>query len=379
MPHTAAAPSPAPLASAPSPRPLRAVGVVGAGLMAAQLATLFAQQLRVPVTMSDLSAERVDAALAAIRARLERAEAKARLAPGEAAEIASLITGTTDPADFAGCDAVIEAVFEELSVKRAVFAAAEAAVDPHALLLTNTSSLSVAAMAEGLAHPERVVGFHFFNPVAVLPLLELIRTPIASEDAMSAAAGLAAALGKTAVPVADAPGFVVNRLLTRLFSEILAEIEAAAAAGGDPLAVDRALAPWNLPMTPLTLIDYIGTGVQQHICATMHRAYPERFSLSPWLAAAAGSGVRRLLADDGALSPEAAALLPAPVGTAPGAAAVDPARVLERVRAALAEEVRIMLAEGVVASAEDIDRCMVLGANYPAGGLSPLLAPLPVR
>jgi 3-hydroxyacyl-CoA dehydrogenase len=195
---------------------------------------------------------------------------------------------------------------------------------------------------------------------------------------MSAAAGLAAALGKTAVPVADAPGFVVNRLLTRLFSETLAEIEAAAAAGGDPLAVDRALAPWNLPMTPLTLIDYIGTGVQQHICATMHRAYPERFPLSPWLAAAAGSGVR-LLADDGALSPEAAALLPPAAGTAGGDAAVDEARVLERVRAALAEEVRIMLAEGVVASAEDIDRCMVLGANYPAGGLSPLLAPLPAR
>ncbi|GAA2198966.1 3-hydroxyacyl-CoA dehydrogenase [Sinomonas flava] len=379
MPHTAAAPSPASRASAPSPRPLRAIGVVGAGLMASQLATLFAQQLRVPVTMSDLSAERVDAALGAIRARLERAEAKGRLAPGEAAEVASLITGTTDPADFAGCDAVIEAVFEELSVKRAVFAAAEAAVDPHTLLLTNTSSLSVAAMAEGLAHPERVVGFHFFNPVAVLPLLELVRTPFASEDAMSTAAGLAAALGKTAVPVADAPGFVVNRLLTRLFSETLAEIEAAAAAGGDPLAVDRALAPWNLPMTPLTLVDYIGTGVQQHICATMHAAYPERFPLSPWLAAAAGSGVRRLLTDDGALSPEAAALLPRPVGTVHGAAAVDQTQVLERVRAALAEEVRIMLAEGVVASAEDIDRCMVLGANYPAGGLSPLLAPLAVR
>ncbi len=347
--------------------------------MAAQLATLFAQQLRVPVTMSDLSAERVDAALGAIRARLERAEAKGRLAPGEAAEVASLITGTTDPADFAGCDAVIEAVFEELSVKRSVFAAAEAAVASHALLLTNTSSLSVAAMAEGLAHPERVVGFHFFNPVAVLPLLELVRTPFASEDSMSAAAGLAAALGKTAVPVADAPGFVVNRLLTRLFSETLAELEAAAGAGGDPLAVDRALAPWNLPMTPLTLIDYIGTAVQQHICATMHAAYPERFPLSPWLAAAAGSGVRRLLTDDGALSPEAAALLPRPVGTAPGAAAVDQARVLERVRAAMAEEVRIMLAEGVVASAEDIDRCMVLGANYPAGGLSRLLVPLPAR
>ncbi|MDQ4488700.1 3-hydroxyacyl-CoA dehydrogenase NAD-binding domain-containing protein [Sinomonas sp. ASV486] len=364
---------PAPSSAELGARRVSAIGVIGAGLMASQLATLFAQQLRLPVTMSDLSPERVDAALTGIRAKLERAEAKGRLARGEAEEIAGLITGTTDPADFAGCGAVIEAVFEELSVKRQVFAAAEAAIAPDALLLTNTSSLSVEAMAEGLAHPERVVGFHFFNPVAVLPLLELVRTPVASDAAMAVAADLAAALGKTAVPVADAPGFVVNRILTRLFAEILGEIEATAAAGGDPLAVDRALAPWNLPMTPLTLIDYIGTAVQQHICATMHRAYPERFPLSPWLAAAAESGVRRLLADDGGLSPEAAALLPQLAGTA-DATPADPAQVLERVHAALAEEVEIMLAEGVVASAEDIDRCMVLGANYPAGGITPLLA-----
>lgn len=359
-----------------APRSFSAVGVIGAGLMASQLATLFAQQLRVPVTMSDLSADRIDAAKAGIRARLDRAEAKGRLQPGEAAEIAGLIKGTTDPADFAGCDAVIEAVFEELEVKRTVFAAAEAAIAPDALLLTNTSSLSVEAMGQGLAHPERVVGFHFFNPVAVLPLLELVRTPVASQDALAAAASLASALGKTAVPVADAPGFVVNRLLTRLFAEVLAEIEAAAAAGGDPLAVDRALDPWGLPMTPLTLIDYIGTAVQQHICATTHRAYPDRFPLSPWLTAAAEAGVRRLLADDGALSPEAAALLPRRTGTAEAATGepVDQARILDRVRAALADEVGLMLAEGVVASAEEIDRCMVLGANYPAGGLTPLLA-----
>ncbi|MEN2744139.1 3-hydroxyacyl-CoA dehydrogenase [Sinomonas halotolerans] len=386
MPHIAdAAASASPQPAAPV-RSLAAVGVVGAGLMASQLATLFAQQLRVPVTMSDLSAERVGAALTGIRARLDRAEAKGRLAPGEAAEISALITGTTDPADFAGCDAVIEAVFEELSVKREVFAAAEAAIADDALLLTNTSSLSVQAMAEGLARPERVVGFHFFNPVAVLPLLELVRTPLASDAAVSRALDLASALGKTAVPVADAPGFVVNRLLTRLFAEVLAEIEATAATGGDPLAVDRALEPWGLPMTPLTLIDYIGTAVQQHICATMHAAYPERFPLSPWLAAASESGVRRLRADDGGLSPEAAALLPraaAAAGQPAGGhqrdgaraeAGTDTARVLERVRAALAEEVAIMLAEGVVASEEDIDRCMVLGANYPAGGLTPLLA-----
>ncbi|MCH6468902.1 3-hydroxyacyl-CoA dehydrogenase family protein [Sinomonas terrae] len=339
------------------------IGVVGAGLMASQLALLFARKLRVPVVISDLSEERVRDAVVRMRSRLERDAARGRLGPAEAEQIAALISGTTDPSDFAGCTAVIEAVFEELEVKRGVFRAVEAVVSPEALLLTNTSSLSVAAMAEGLRHPERVVGFHFFNPVAVLPLLELVRTPFASEAAMAAAAGLAERLGKTAVPVADSPGFVVNRLLTRLFDEVLEEIDD----GGDPVAVDRALVPWGLPMTPLALIDYIGPAVQAHICTALHAAFPDRFREPASLAAVVAAGLPGFLRADGTLRPEVRELLPEPHD-------VDPEDVRERVRAALAEEVQLMLEEGAVGSAEDLDLCMVLGANYPQGGLTPLLA-----
>lgn len=337
-------------------------GVVGAGLMASQLVLLVAERLRIPVTISDVSADRVAGALKRMRENLNRQETKGRLQPGEAAEIAELIRGTTDPAEFSSCDAALEAVFEELKVKRNVFRQLEESVAPDALLLTNTSSLSVASMARGLRHPERVLGFHFFNPVAVLPLIELIRTPFASECAVSAASDLAARLGKTAVSVSDSPGFVVNRILTRLFSEILAEIDK----GGDPVAVDGSLAPWGLPMTPLNLVGYIGPAVQRHICDTLHRAYPDRFGRSASLDAVVRAGMPGFFSEKGKVQPVAWILPSEPRG-------VDPNLVRRRVRDALAEEAQLMLEEGVVATSQDIDRCMTLGANFPAGGLTRLL------
>jgi 3-hydroxyacyl-CoA dehydrogenase/enoyl-CoA hydratase/carnithine racemase len=345
-------------------RPVRSVGVIGAGLMASQLALVFARQLCVPVLITDLSRERVDAALEWMDTQLAADVKRGRLDADNAVRIRALITGTTDKADFAACDAVIEAVFEELSVKQAVFAEVEPLLRPDVLLLTNTSSLSVEAMGAGLAHPERLLGFHFFNPVAVLPLLEIVRTPRTDETSLATAFELAVGLRKTAVLVSDTPGFVVNRLLTRLFSEVLALIDA----GGDPAAVDRVLDPLGLPMRPLALLRFIGPVVQQHICETMHRAWPGRFLRSPSLAAVVDAGLPGYLDDAGTVPPEVRALLPEP-------ADFDPADARAAILAALAEEAEHMLAEGVVAGPEQIDLCMILGANYPfhTGGLTPLL------
>jgi 3-hydroxyacyl-CoA dehydrogenase len=208
-----------------------------------------------------------------------------------------------------------------------------------------------------------VLGFHFFNPVAVLPLVELVRTPFSSDAALFTASDLAVRLGKTAVPVADTPGFVVNRLLTRLFSEILAEIDK----GGEPATVDRSLEPWDLPMTPLHLIGYIGPAVQRHICDTLHRAYPDRFGRSAALTAVVEAGLPGFFDENGKVPPAALILPPEPHE-------VDPDRVRRRVRDALAQEAQLMLDEGVVATRGDIDRCMTLGANFPPGGLTRLLA-----
>ncbi|MBE4718184.1 3-hydroxyacyl-CoA dehydrogenase [Pseudarthrobacter sp. AB1] len=350
-------------ANARQPKTIQTFGVVGAGLMASQLVLLVADKLRIPVLLSDLSTDRVSAALHRMRGHLDRQEAKGKLRPGEAAEIAGLIRGTTDPSRFSGCDAAIEAVFEDQKNKRSVFRQLEEHIDPDALLLTNTSSLSVTDMARGLKHPDRVLGFHFFNPVAVLPLVELVRTPLSSDTALATAWSLAAGLGKTAIPVTDTPGFVVNRLLTRLFNEILAEIDK----GGDPVAVDRSLSPWDLPMTPLHLIGYIGPSVQQHICDTLHRAYPARFDRSASLTAVVKAGLPGFFDENGKVPPAARTLPPEPHG-------VDPDRVRLRVRHALAQEAQLMLDEGVVATWEDINRCMTLGANFPTGGLTRLLA-----
>lgn len=360
---TTSAPQPVSTVDSGLPKTIKTFGVVGAGLMASQLGLLVANKLRIPVLISDLSTDRVSAALRRIREHLDRQESRGRLQQGEAAEIAGLIRGTTDPAGFKGCDAAIEAVFEDQKTKRSVFRQLEGSIASDALLLTNTSSLSVTGMTRGLRYPDRVIGFHFFNPVAVLPLVELVRTPLSSDNALLAAQNLAAGLGKTAVPVADTPGFVVNRLLTRLFSEILAEIDK----GGDPAIVDRVLDPWNLPMTPLHLIGYIGPAVQRHICDTLHRAYPDRFGRSASLTAVVEAGLPGFFDENGRVSPAALVLPPEPHE-------VDSERLRRRVRDALAQEAQLMLDGGVVDSSADIDLCMTLGANFPPGVLTRLLA-----
>lgn len=351
------------------PLPVRSVGVVGAGLMASQLALIFAQQLRVPVRITDLSSDRIEKALAWIGGQLDKQVDRGRLQSTDAEAIRALVTGGTDKASFADCDVVIEAVFEELAVKRAVFEELEPLLRPDALLLTNTSSLSIEAMGATLARPGRLIGFHFFNPVAVLPLVEIIATGQTDETTLATAFELSRRLRKTAVLTTDTAGFVVNRVLTRLFSEVLSLLDD----GADPATVDHALDPLGLPMTPLQLLQFIGPAVQLHICETMHLAYPQRFSVSRSLMALVSAGLpgylnNGYLENDGGISPAAAALLPGPNPINAGSVRVS-------ILAALAEEVTAMLDEGVVAGPEQIDLCMILGANYPfhTGGLTPLL------
>ncbi|HEY5319971.1 MAG TPA: 3-hydroxyacyl-CoA dehydrogenase NAD-binding domain-containing protein, partial [Galbitalea sp.] len=153
------------------------VGVIGAGLMASQFALLFVRRLQVPVVITDLDQERVDKGVKYIHDEIEALLAKGRISKDERNRLQALVTGTTRKADFADCDWVIEAVFEELGVKQDVFADVEQYISPETVLATNTSSLSVEQIGAKLAHPERLVGFHFFNPVAVMPLVEVVRTP----------------------------------------------------------------------------------------------------------------------------------------------------------------------------------------------------------
>lgn len=347
-------------------REVSKVGIVGAGLMASQLALLFARRLEVPVVLTDLDQPRVDQGLSYVNEEIEKLAGRGRIRPGQAAKLRSLVTGTVDkPAGFAGADLVVEAVFEDLAVKRQVFGELEDVVGPECVLATNTSSLSVTAMADGLRHPERVVGLHFFNPVAVMPLVEVVRAERTDEPTLATAFATGKALKKSCVLVADAPAFVVNRLLFRFLSEVFGAIDA-----GTPVPVaDCALDPLGLPMRPLALLNLVGAPVTHHIAQILHHAWPDRFRVSENLARIAESGQRSLLTEDGELDPELAGLLKA--GDSP--ATSD--QVRDRALAALADEIRRMLDEGVVGDPRDIDLCLILGAGWPfhLGGITPHL------
>ncbi|MET8908581.1 3-hydroxyacyl-CoA dehydrogenase NAD-binding domain-containing protein [Micromonospora sp. NPDC004551] len=344
-------------------RPVTKVGIVGAGLMASQLALLFARRLQVPVVMTDLDQTRVDKGVGYVHTQIEKAVSKGRMDKGTAAKLYGLVSGSVDKSAFADADFVIEAVFEDLGVKKQVWAELEKIVKPEAVLATNTSSLSITEMAADLEHPERVVGFHFFNPVAVLPLLEIVRGERTDDATLATAFAVGKQLKKSSVLVKDAPAFVVNRLLTRFLGTVFAAVDQ-----GTPLDVaNSALDPLGLPMRPLALLQLVGPAVAYHVGGTLHAAFPDRFGISENLKRIADSG-QPIVVDD-QVNEEVAKLLV--VGDQP----LTAEQVRQNALDALAQEIRLMLDEGVVAEAQDIDLCMILGAGWPfhLGGVTPYL------
>lgn len=311
------------------PRRVQKVGIVGAGLMATQLATLFVRRLEVPVVLRDLEQSRVDEAIQTIRDDVGTRKPF----------LASLVSGGTGWDQFEGCDLVLEAVFEELAVKQEVFAEVRK-VAPEAILATNTSSLSVEEMG---AH----VGLHFFNPVAVLPLVEVVRTPQTTDEQLVTAFDVVKKLKKRGVLVTDAPAFVVNRVLTRMTTVLMDAIEN----GNTVEETDEAIMSLGLPMAPSVLLQMVGPRVANHVLETLHEAYPDRFPLSPTLANYADGKDEIVVRGDARRT-------------------ID--QIREDALEAVADEVRHLLDEGVVESAADVDACLILGAGYPffLGGIT---------
>ncbi|MGP3913261.1 3-hydroxyacyl-CoA dehydrogenase NAD-binding domain-containing protein [Nonomuraea sp. 10N515B] len=346
-------------------RKVTKVGIVGAGLMASQMALLFARRLEVPVVMTDLDQARLDKGMEYVRAEVGKLLAKGRVSEDQANRLRSLVTGSLTKDAFADADFVIEAVFEDMAVKKQVFSEVEAVVEPTCVLATNTSSLSLTEMGSGLKHPERLVGFHFFNPVAVMPLLEIIKGAATDDATLATAFAVGKSLKKSSVLVKDAPAFVVNRLLTCFMGEVVAAVDE-----GTPLEVaEHALDGLGLPMTPFALLQLVGPAVGLHVAETLHEAFPDRFGVSENMAKLVAAGKPGVYRPDFTLDPEAVALF------AGGAAPSTAEQVRERVLTALATEIRIMLDEGVVAAPQDIDLCMILGAGWPfhLGGITPYL------
>ena len=331
-------------------RPIAKVGIVGAGLMATQLATLFLRRLEVPIAIRDLEQEIVDRAVAGIEAELMSQVQKGRYDEGKARFLASLVSGGTGYDHFADCDFVLEAVFEELGIKQQVFADLEAVVSSECVLATNTSSLSVTEMGAKLEHPERLAGLHFFNPVAVLPLVEIIRTPETDDATLSTVWDVAAKLRKRPVVAKDAPAFIVNRVLTRMTTVLMDAVEH----GNTVEETDEAILRLGLPMAPSVLLQMVGPQVANHVLQTLHEAYPDRFPLSETLANyAEGKDEIAVRGDERRTVDE----------------------IQQAALEAIADEVRHLLDEDVVSSAQDVDTALLLGAGWPffLGGITKYL------
>ncbi|HET7533155.1 MAG TPA: 3-hydroxyacyl-CoA dehydrogenase NAD-binding domain-containing protein [Nocardioidaceae bacterium] len=346
-------------------RPVTKVGIVGAGLMASQLALLFARRLQVPVVLTDLDQARVDKGVGYVHEEVDKLLLKGRLTQDKANRLKALVTGSVEKGDvFADADFVIEAVFEELGVKKKVFADVEGIVSPECVLATNTSSLSITEMASELEHPERVVGFHFFNPVAVMPLLEIVKGEQTDDATLATAFATGKALKKTTILVRDSPSFIVNRLLGRFMGEVSKIVDE-----GTPIQVADGAFAGVAPMPPFVLLSLVGPAVALHNNATLLRAFPDRYYVSPNLEKLVAAGKPAIYGADGAVDPEVAAMFET------GDVELTSEQVRERVLSALAEEARLMLDEGVVVGPEDIDLGMITGAGFSFwnGGLTMLL------
>jgi 3-hydroxyacyl-CoA dehydrogenase/enoyl-CoA hydratase/carnithine racemase len=316
------------------PAKVEKVGIVGAGLMASQIAALTLRRLEVPVVIKDVSQEIVDAALERIRSEVGARKPF----------LATIVTGTTGWDGFEDCDLVLEAVVEQLPVKQQVFAELRERTKPGCVLATNTSSLPVSEMGADL-------GMHFFNPVALMPLVELVVTPDTPQPALATAADVTRKLRKTGVVVKDSPGFVVNRVLTRLTCVLMDALEH----GNTVEETDEAMLRLGMPMAPSVLLQMVGPKVAYHTAETMNAAFPDRFPLSPTLRNYADGKDEIVVEEHRPKTVE---------------------EITDAVLDAMGDEIERLLDEGVVAEAADVDTCLLLGAGFPffLGGITPHLA-----
>ena len=362
----------------PRPAPVRQLAVVGAGFMGAGIAAVAARR-GTPVRLKDADLARVAKGVDAVHGILGEALAKRRASRLEVAEQRALVTGTAEWTGMRRADLVIEAVFEELGLKRRVLADAERAA-PGAVLATNTSTIPVSRIADGVARTERVVGMHFFSPVQKMPLLEVVRADGSAPEAVSTAVAFGRRLGKTAIVVGDGPGFYVNRVLAPYLNEagwLLSE--------GVPVErVDAALTKWGFPVGPFQLMDEVGLDVAAKAGAVVADAFGARLAPAPALQRVLLSGRpgrkgrqgfyryddagKRSGVDPSVYGVAQVTPVRATGGAAAqagGAAAVTDDEIVRRCVFPMLDEAVRCLDDGVLASPRDGDVGAVFGIGYP--------------
>jgi 3-hydroxyacyl-CoA dehydrogenase/enoyl-CoA hydratase/carnithine racemase len=340
-------------------RRIRKLAVVGSGLMGAQIGALFLQRYEVPLVMKDIDEGVLGNARAHVEGELDNRVQKGRMKAGKAEFLKGLVTYTTDYEPLAGADFVIEAVLERMDLKQAIFADLEKVLDEGAVLATNTSSLSVGEMASKLANPERVVGFHFFNPISVMPFLEIVRPESASDEAVSTAFDVAKKIRKSAVQCADTPAFIANRMLTRFNGAGIAALRS----GTSFQDIDSAYKALGLPMGPFELFGFVGIKVAYHTAQTLEQAFPDRFAIDDNFRQIAELDVNGIYdwSNGGQVFTEITDLLEVD----PDATPMTTEQIQQAALEAAADEARHMLDSGAVADARDIDTGMLLGAGFP--------------
>ena len=268
---------------------IRRIGVVGLGAMGAGIA-----QLAVEAGYETIGREVTDELGGAARERiahfLQRKVDKERISPEEREQALGLLSTTTDLQALAGCDLVVEAIIEDLGPKLELFGALEAIVRPDTLLATNTSALSVTEIAAAVATPQRVVGMHFFNPAPLMPLVEIVRAELSSDDAVEAVFAVGERMGKRPIRCHDTPGFVVNRVLIPLLNDCIRVLDEARVSPEDLDTAMTAGAGW--PMGPCTLVDLVGIDVHVHASEALYEKLREpRMAPPPRIVAMKNAGL----------------------------------------------------------------------------------------
>ena len=253
-------------------RDVRTVGVVGLGAMGAGIAQLVVEA-GLDAIGHELEQPRADAAASRIAHFLTRKVEKGQIEQGARDGAVARLRLTTDLADLAACDVVIEAAFEDLGVKHEVFRALEQVMAPEAILATNTSALSVTEIASVLERPERAVGMHFFNPAPLMPLVEIVRAERTDDDVFETAFALGSMLGKTPIRCIDTPGFVVNRVLIPLLNDCVRVLDETGVTPEDLDAGMKHGAGW--PMGPCALLDLVGADVHVHASEALYEKLRE--------------------------------------------------------------------------------------------------------
>jgi 3-hydroxybutyryl-CoA dehydrogenase len=332
------------------------IGVVGAGTMGAGIAES-AALAGLSVVMVDVREEALDRGRVTIEKDLDRRVKKGRLSDEERRASIGRVSTTTALEACADAPVVIEAVIEDKAVKSKVFGDLEGVVASEAVLATNTSSLSVAGIAAATEHPERVVGMHFFNPVPAMRLVEVVTGPSTDPSAVSQVEGVAEQLSKTPIRVSDTPGFVVNRVARPFYLEALRLVEA----GGEPGQIDAAIRGAGFRMGPLQLADLIGNDVNLAVSESLFERYYYHPRFRP-------SYLQRSMVEGGLLGRKSGrGFYDYGAEETGGDDGFEPSDdVALRVISCIVNEAFLALSEGV-ATAEDIDRAMKLGANYPKG------------